>query len=306
MKINNLVNKVTGYINNEKEKRNIYQQKINQSLIFRLNNNIDMNEDNLVQGNWYQYKDMCAYINTKQAKLIDFLIPVGEEVIYIVHVTQKRDNQEFILVLTNLRIIIMNDYKYAQLNYTDVNLIEIISNSLFTQIINFGGVILGVDLEQEGLNIFYSILTNLEYRNNLIMEKIKYLCGIKPVYQRLNEINSGISIDKDNNIVFHNRKINNYLCKYEDIVNYEILEDNTPVLKRKTREQSHAMGFAKKECSTMTMRVTLNDNTIFEIELLEPKVFGGSFDHNDTNYVNHLKFAKELMDKLDSFNSELL
>ena len=83
------------------------------------------------------------------------------------------------------------------------------------------------------------------------------------------------------------------------------MEDNTPVLKRKTREQSHAMGFTKKECSKMTMRVTLNDGNIFEIEILDQKIFGGTYDHNDTNYINHFKFAKEIMDKLDSLNTEL-
>lgn len=303
--VNNIVGKVNGFISNEKSKRELYQQKLNQSLIFQLNNTITINEENLVMGNWYEYTEMCSYINIKQAKLIDSLTPINEVVVYIVHVTQKRDDKEFVLVLTNLRVIIMNDDKYAYMNYSDISLVEIISNSLFTQIINFGGVILGVDLEQNDMNIFYSIISNLEYRNNCIKEKIKYLCGINPIYQRLNELKSGISMDENNNIVFHDKKINNYLCKYDDIVNYEILEDNTPVLKRKTREQSHAMGFTKKECSKMTMRVTLKDETVFEIELLEQKIFSGTYDHNDTNYVNHFNFAKELMDKLDSLNKEL-
>lgn len=306
MKIGNMINKVSGVIRDKKAQIEDYQQKVRQSKIFNINEDIIINEDELILGNIYQYTSMCSYINTNQAKLIDALIPLNEEVIYIVHATQKVDNQELILVLTNIRVIIINQDKYTHLSYNDIPGMEIISNSLFTQIINFGGVILGIDLEQNDLNIFYNILSDVNYRNNYVNEKIKYLCGITPVYQKLNKINSGISIDQNNNIVFHDRKNSNYLYKYDDLVNYEVLEDNTPVIKRKTREQSHAMGFTKKECSKMTMRVTPNDGRVFEIEIIEPKVFGGSYDHNSSEYMKEYDFVKEIVDKLDSMNKDLL
>ena len=305
MDIKNIFNKVNDYVNNKKEEKEIYNQKVANSKVFLLDNNIIINNDNLVIGNSYEYNDMCPYIDIEFAKIIDGIIPINETVLYIVYITQKINNESYVIVFTDLRIIIMNKEKYTNLGYNNITSFEIINKSLMSQIINFNGIILGIDINQDELSIIYNLISNIEYRNNYIIEKRKYLCGIIPVYQRLNKISSGISIDSNNIVVFHDKKINNYICRYEDILNYEVMEDNTPVIKRKTNEQSHTMGFSKKECMHMTIRVTLVNNQVFEINILEPSTFNSVYSHTDSKYINEFNFVKEIIDKLDSMNDKL-
>ena len=83
------------------------------------------------------------------------------------------------------------------------------------------------------------------------------------------------------------------------------MEDNTPIIKRKTNEQSQAMGFSKKECMQMTLRVTLINNQVFEINILEPTAFNSTYSHTDSRYIDEFNFVKEIMDKLDSMNDKL-
>ncbi len=305
MKLNSLVNKVTGYINNKVEEKKVYDQRVNNSLKLNVSNVIT-DKDNNNEGYIIEFKEMCPYINETHARRIANLISLNEIVLNIVQINQKIDNQSFIMVLTNLRILIIKDDKYGAAKYTDITRFEIISKSLLSQIIDFNGIILGVDLNQNDFNIFYNLLFNVEYRNSFIVNKKKYLCGIEPIYQIFNKFNSGISIDSSDNIVFHERKEKNYLCKYQDIVNYEVLEDSTPVIKRRVNNNdNHSIPFTKKECVKISLRITLNNGQVFEIPILEPTAFNSVYSHTDKNYLKHIALAKEIMDKLDSLNKDL-
>ena len=298
----NIINKVTNFIDDKKKERDLYNQRVGNSLKFNLNMNVEIKNENDYEGNINEYKDMCVYLNDKQALAIANLIPLGEAIIYIVQATQKIDNQEYIMVLTDLRIIILKDNLYSELGYNNITSFELINKSFMSQIINFNGIILGIDVTQNDLTILYNLIANVEYRNNYINEKKKYLCGIIPSYQKLNKINSGISIDNNKNIVFHNKKINNYLCRYDDILNYELMEDTTPVIKRRTNNENTSMPFTKKECMQITLRVTLVNNQVFEIVILEPSTFNNTYSHTNSIYMKNYSFGKEIMDKLDSLN----
>ena len=296
--INKVTNKVSNFVNEKKKEWELYNQTIDNSLLFTLDKTIQ-NNNSVNEGNITEYKDMCPYINDNQANIISNLIPLNEIVFYIVQVEQKKDNQVLIIILTNLRIIIMKDNLYTELGYSDIKVLQLVNKSFMTQVINFNGIILGIDLNQNDLNVFYNLITNMEYRNTYINEKIKYLCGIIPVYQRLNIINSGISIDNNKNIVFHNKKVNNYLCRYDDILNYELLEDNTPVIKRRTNDENTSMPFSKKECMQIKLRVTMINNQVFEINILEPSTFNNTYNHMNSTYIKNYNFGKEIYKKKD-------
>lgn len=304
MDLKNMINKVNNFVNTKKEEYEIYNQKVANSKTFELTNQIVSNNV-MSDGNSYEYANMCPYIDLNFAKIIDNIIPLNEIVLNISYLTQKKDNQKYIMVLTSLRIIVMDKEKYHSYNYDEIIKFEVISKSLMSQIVDFNNIIIGIDVTQDELNIINNLITNINFRNNYILEKRKYLCGIVPMYQRINKIGSGISIDQNNMIVFHDKKINNYLCKYEDILNYEVLEDNTPVIKRKTNEQSQAIGFTKKECMHMTLRVTLTNNQVFEINILEATTFNSIYSHTDSRYMKEYNFVKEIIDKLDSMNPNL-
>ena len=305
MDLKNVFNKVNDFVNTKKEEYEQYNQRIANSKVFELTTPINVLEDNIVSGNCYEYANMCPYIDESFGKLIDGITPLDETVLSVNYFTQKKDNESYVMVLTNLRIIIMDKEKYHNYNYQEITKFEIITKSIMTQIIDINDIVISLDVSQEELEIIYNLITNNDYRNNYILEKSKYLCGIRPVYQRLNKISSGITIDDNKNVVFHDKKINNYLCKYDDILNYEVLEDNTPVLKRKTNESSHMMTFSKKECMHMTLRVTLNNNQVFEINILEPTTFNSIYSHTDSRYTTEFDFVKAIVDKLDSMNDTL-
>ncbi len=304
MNLKNMINKINDFVNTKKEEYELYNQKVANSKTFELTNQIVSN-NNINDGNSYEYASMCPYIDLSFAKIIDSIIPLNEIILSVNYFTQKKDNESYVMVLTNLRIIIMDKEKYRNYNYNEITKFEIITKSLMSQIIDINDIIISLDVSQEELDTIYNLITNIDYRNNYIIEKSKYLCGIRPVYQRLNKISSGITIDDNKNVVFHDKKINNYLCKYDDILNYEVLEDNTPVLKRKTNESSHMMTFSKKECMHMTLRVTLNNNQVFEINILEPTTFNNIYSHTDSRYLTEFNFVKEIIDKLDSMNDTL-
>ena len=230
---------------------------------------------------------------------------MNEIVLYIFCITVKKTNTPFIVVLTNLRILIMDKKKYNVYDYSIITNFNLVNNGLMSQIININNIILDIDVNKEELNIIYTLMTNIEYRNQVCNNKLKYLCGITPIYQKLNDINSGISIDQNNQIVFHDKKEKNYLCKYEELLQYEIMEDNTPVMKRRVNEQPTTIPFSKKECMLMKLRITLTNNQVFEITILEPSAFNNTYLHTNSTYIKNFNFAKEIMDKLDSMNDKL-
>ena len=305
MAFKDMFNKVNSLIKEKQQEHEQYNQRVANSKVFTLNNSIQINNDNIVLGNAYEYANTCPYIDFDFAKIIDGMIPLYETVLMLGYFTQKKDNENYLMILTDIRIIIMDKEKYTNINYNEITKFEIISKSLMSQIVDFNEIIIGIDINSEELELMYNLLTNISYRNNYIVEKKKYLCGITPIYQKLNKINSGISIDQNKIVVFHDKKINNYICRYDDILNYEVMEDNTPVIKRKTNEQKQAMGGTKKECMRMTLRVTLTNNQIFEISILEPSTFNSTYNHSDSKYTTEYNFLKEIVDKLDSMNDKL-
>ena len=304
MKINSIISNVGSFIKDKKDEAIKLDNIINSSMAFNLDKDITVDEDSLVICNMYEYNDMCPYINLDYSKIIDGIIPVDETVISIVNTSEKNNNKDHLMVFTDKRIIIMNKEKYTEYTYDKVSNFSLVKKGLMTQVVCFNNVILDMDLTYEDLGIVYNLVINSDYRNNLVKERNKYLCGIVPVYQKINKLKSGISIGTNNEIVFHNKKAENYLCKYEDILNYELMEDNTVVMRKWTREKTQSLGFSKKECYKMSIRVTTTNNKAFDIIIMEPTTFNSSYYHNDKTYAAYFDFAKEIIEKLDEYNEE--
>jgi len=302
MNISSIFDKVNNLIETKKEENRIYNELLNKSLKFENLQNIVIRNTLQNEGRWEEILQLCPNLNIEQAKLIDSIIPLQETYLKIIYITQKIDNHNYIMIFTNNYIFVVDKELHLIMTYENITLFDIISKSLMTQIVNFNNIIIGIDTTQNNLNEIYQLIKNPEYRNNLINEKTKYLYGITPIYQRLNKINSGISIDNNKNVIFHDKKINNYGYKYEDIKNYEILEDQIVVLKKKTDEYSHRLTSVKQSCNTIILRVTLINDQVFSITLLEPTTFNSLYNHTDSIYTKNFNFAKEIIDKLDSLN----
>lgn len=162
-------------------------------------------------------------------------------------------------------------------------------------------ILLEVTGNDSKINTLISILTNNQERENIINEKTKYLCGITPSYQRINDIYSGISIDNNKNIAFHTKE-NNYLYHYLDISHYEILLDNSVILSTSNMTNTKISNF-QNNCYQISIRVFAKDNTIINMPILEPNSFNTKYQRNDTVFQKNFNFAKEIIEKLISLSN---
>ena len=165
-----------------------------------------------------------------------------------------------------------------------------------SKIINLNNIILETNGNDRTINTFISILTNQEQREKTIQEKTNYLCNTTPIYQNINKINSGISIDKDNNIVFHT-KTNNYKYNKNDIINYELLIDNNPIINKNQSTTNHITTF-QNSCYCITIRITTTTDK-FIIPILETNISGTKYSTKDTIFQKEITFAKEIISKID-------
>ena len=146
------------------------------------------------------------------------------------------------------------------------------------------------------INTLISTLTNQTIRDNLIIEKTKYLCETTPIYQKINTINSGISYDNNSNIVFHS-KSQNYKCKIEDIKHYEILLDNTIIYSSNNNSSNKITSF-QNSCYQINIRIFTKQNDTIIIPILEANTFNTKYQNTDTIFRTNLAFAKEIINIL--------
>ena len=301
-----LFDKIKESFRKKSEEEEQINQMIENSQLFNLDKDLVVNEE-AHEGSISEYKSLCAYLNNDKAKKIASIITTGEEVLCIVDAVQRKNNEEIFIIYSSKRVLLINNKtnKYLESDAGLITKIEVIKSSLMTQLVNMNDVILDINLSKNDFNLFYNIIKDPNARNQLYAERVKYLCGITPVFQTFNALNTGISIDANNMVVFHDRKINNYPCKYEDLKEYEIVEDNVVMMSRRTLEHKTTIGSSKSECIGMNFRVTLKDGTVYEIPIIFPNAFKTPYNHYDSKYVKCFDFAKSLIDKLDSLNKDL-
>lgn len=294
-----ITNTIKTKINNMKEAEEKFQQLLKTSTTFtNLNKNVITTEEihlhklNFITNN-------CPDINDNKAKIIIQLIPLEETILESYYTKEILTNKEYYIVPTNKQIWIINLEEYITIPF-EPNTISIIKSNIMSKTILFNNVLLEINGTNEKINILINILTNPQERNNIIIEKTKYLCGITPIYQKINSINSGISIDQENNIVIHTKE-NNYKCNINQITNYEILLDNQIYYSKDSYSKTH-IGTSKNSCLSISINLTIN-NQIIKIPILEPNSFGTKYESIGTTYQTNLQFAKTIIEKIESYNT---
>lgn len=282
-----------------------YENAVNRSLTFSNMLKLDVGDKDPIEGRIEELKIMCPNLTEDMAKFISSVIPIWESFLFVAVITEKKTNDKYYMISTNRWIWIINEYSYKIINYNEIYLFEVIKKALMVQVVNFNQIVLSINDYINNVNKLIKICNDKKYRDVEIENSTKYLCGIIPIYQKLNKLMSGISIDSNKNIVLHDRKKNNIKCIYSDIEDYELLEDQTAVLKKKRAEDSHAIPFVKNSCSRISIRVTFKNNTLFMMTILEPSTFNNQYSHNDSVYINNFNFAKGIIDILESFNDNI-
>lgn len=237
-------------------------------------------------------------INKEKATLIANLIPLEETYLTTIYTKEILTNIEYYLILTNKYLWVISQKDYGAFPYENLTC-EIIKNNLMSKTILFNNILLEASGTDTKIQTLISILTNPEERHKIIQEKIQYLCGIIPIYQEINKIGSGISIDKDSNIVFHTKQWN-YKLNYTEIKNYEILLDNQ--LYFSSKNTSNKLTNFQNSCYQISIRIETNDDKIFIIPILEPNSFGTKYQSQDTIFQTNINFAKKIIDKIASLN----
>ena len=291
----NILNNVKDKINTIKEENINYNNLLKQSLKFSNLNNLPEIKKTINEGKITKILEYCPDLNKEKAIIINNLIPLSETFLEIYYIKEIITNIDYWLIPTNKYLWVINEKSYGIIPYQNITTCNIVKNNLMSKSINLNNIILEINGNDEKINNLISILSNEQYRNKIIIEKTNYLCGITPIYQTINNISSGISIDESKNIVFHSKTFN-YKYNYQDITNYELLLDNNCVLSKNQDSKQKITSF-QNNCYSINIRITTKD-TNFIIPILEPNALGKKYTNMDIIYQYNINFAKEIMSKL--------
>lgn len=291
----NLINNVKNKIDTIKEENENYNNLLKQSSKFSNLNNLPELKNIINEGKITKILEYCPDLNKEKAIIISNIIPINETFLEVYYIKEIITNIDYWLIPTNKYIWIINNKYYGIIPYQNITACYIVKNNIMSKIINLNNIILEINGNDEKVNNLISILSNEEYRNKTILEKTNYLCGIIPIYQKINNLSSGISIDANKNIVFHSKSFN-YKYNYQDITNYELLLDNNCVLSKDQDTKQKITSF-QNNCYTINIRITTKDKN-FIIPILEQNALGKKYTNMDIIYQNNINFAKEVMSKL--------
>lgn len=293
--INDIKNKITDKVNTIKEENNYYKELIEKTTIINnlfpipsLNQPVPIHKVTTITTE-------SPDINKDKAQTIASLIPIDETYLEVIYTKEIKTSKEYYLIPTNKYLWIISNNTYGIYNYQNLNC-KIIKKNLMSKTILLNNILLEASGSDTKINSLISILTNNEYREKVILEKTKYLCGIIPIYQNINTIYSGISIDNNQTIVFHT-KTNNYKCHINDISYQEILLDNSVAFSNKNNTTNKLTTY-QNSCSTINVRIVLKNNQTINIPILEPNTFNTKYQRNDSIFQNNINFAYEIINKI--------
>lgn len=297
--LKNFLNTIQNKYNEKREENNYYNQLLQTTTTFQ---NLFPIKEKITEPSEYKITYITndsPDLNKDKATIITSLIPLDETYLTTIYTKEILTNQEYYLIPTNKYLWVINQKYYGAYSYENLNC-QIIKNNLMSKTILLNNILLEANGTDTKLQTFLSIINNKEQREIIIKDKIKYLCGITPIYQKINSIGSGISIDKDSNIVFHSKN-QNYKTNYSEINSYEILLDNQVIYSSKSNTASKITTF-QNDCYQISIRITINNNQLFQIPILEPNTFNTKYQRHDTIFQNNLNFAKNIIEKIESLN----
>lgn len=292
----NILNSIQEKIDTKKKENDLFNELIDKTTIFQNLYPIPTTSvETPIQKITY-ITNTCPDINKEKAKTITSLIPIEETILTVLYSKEILTDKEYYLVPTNKYLWVINPTNFGAFPYENLT-IQIIKNNIMSKIVLLNNILLEINGTDSKIENLINIL-NPDKRETIIKEKTSYLCGIIPIYQKINNINSGISIDNQSNIVFH-AKEKNYKYNIQEIEDFEILLDNQVVLS-KNSQSSKSIGNFQNSCYQISIRIKSKDNTIINIPILEQNSFGTKYQRQDTIFQTNFNFAEEIINKLKS------
>lgn len=290
-----LANSIKEKINNYKEEDAKYQQLLQTSSPIKSLYPLTVSNDKIQEHKIKYITYNCPDINEEKATIITKLIPLQETLLEAYYSKDIITQKEYFIIPTNYRLWIISTEGYITYSLTQSN-ISIIKNNLMSKVILLNNTLFEINGSNDKITKLLSILTNPEERQNIISKETAYLCGITPIYQKINSLHSGISLDQQNNIVIHT-KDNSYKCQVTEITNYELMLDNHTYLSKESYKKT-SLGMAKTSCYKMTLRLTINNANQIEMTILEQSDFNTKYESTGSTYQTNLAFAIEIIDKI--------
>lgn len=294
-------------IKNIKDKYNTIKQEndtldnlLNTTTTFQNLYKIPIQKDNNLEQKINFIQNNCPDINEEKAKLISNIIPIQETYLEVFYAKEIKSNKEYFIIPTNSYLWIISTNEYGAFDYSTLNA-TIIKNNLMSKIILTMNVLLEINGSSDKVDTLINILNNQEFRNKIIQEKTKYLLGITPIYQKINKLNAGLSIDKNNILVFHNKE-ESLKCNPSELTNYEILLDNQIYFSKNSSTKTIMPSF-NTSCFQITIRIT-TPSTVFVIPILEQNSFGTKYTNHDSKFTYSINFAKEIIAKLQTLTNQ--
>mgnify|MGYP004565842717 FL=1 len=293
---NQVIKNIKDKYNTIKQENDTLDNLLNTTTTFQNLYKITIQKDNNLEQKINFILNNCPDINEEKAKIISNIIPIQETYLEVFYAKEIKSNKEYFIIPTNSYLWIISTNEYGAFDYSTLNATTI-KNNLMSKIILTMNVLLEINGSSDKIDTLINILNNQEFRNKIIQEKTKYLLGITPIYQKINKLNAGLSIDKNNILVFHNKE-ESLKCTPSELTNYEILLDNQIYFSKNSSTKTIMPSF-NTSCFQITIRIT-TPSTVFVVPILEQNSFGTKYTNHDSKFTYSINFAKEIIAKLQT------
>lgn len=246
--------------------------------------------------------DMCADLNENAAIVVRGLIPVDEIVLSCLYAIECKSNLKFYFVATTKYLWLINVDGYLKYHYTDLT-VDVVKNNLMSKTLLIGNMLFHVSGLNEYILEFIKLFQDVNYREEVVSKKLQIFCGTIPKVFYLNDIESGISIGFNDEIVFHTKEFH-YKYNIREIENYELLLDDIVVREKKSNRRGRLTA-NKNSCYEMVLRITTN-NRKFVIPILEKTAFTSLYSSTSVEFMENKSFADTLVDLLDKIDEAML
>lgn len=260
-----------------------------------------VNNSDPQQGKETMILNACLSINVDNSRIINKLIPIDETIIDVKTGKEDSTEIEYIFVMTDKRLWILNKKEYTTLLFDNIKNFEIINKGLMSQGVKFNDMAFILDGSLDDVTTFINNVIDSNIRFNIITKTVSYLCGVTPVEQFLNAQIHGITISKDNKIVLHNG-IENKLIEKDDINTVQLLINDSVSLSRGRTDNNNVIS-SPMEARKMSIKFLLRMGD-FTIDILEQNMMNSTYQREDATYIANYDFAKKIIDRVTTMIRE--
>ncbi len=240
----------------------------------------------------------CITLSVENSQVINKLIPVDETVVDVKTGKESKSAISYLFVITNSRLWILNSKKYITYEFGAVKNFEIINKGLMSQDVKFDNKAFNLDGNETDITRFINTLMNTDYRNQAIMNKQKYLCGITPRKQLININLRGISFGDNYMIVLHN-STENKPVSIKEVQTIQLLINDVVVIS-KGATNSGSLVSNPMEARKISVKFVFGLEE-FIIDVLPQNMMNTSYKREDSTYITNFEFAKKIIDTLEPF-----